>query len=351
MDATLRKAAILIDSLDSQSANSLLERFSADESARILEARVHLLKVSDSERARVIREFYAENSHTLSADKDVELESSVALRLLPAGATDELQHCPANKPEVASPSFEFLDGADLRTLARHLADEPSNDVALILCHLAPDRAAEILKQLPDAKQIDVVFRMSAIEDLSAATVSDVQASIKEVLDRKSTSLGFDAVLSMMEAVDTSARAELIEQLQVHHHELAGQLTDSIDAQPADSVRGERATQEQRKPDANHYEFEDLVQLDSRSLAILIQEADPQEILLALTGASSWVVTRLLGQLPARDEKALRQRMDRCGPLALRDIEVAQSKLVETAIQLAAEGRITLPPRRPFTSVV
>jgi flagellar motor switch protein FliG len=366
MDTTLRKAAILIDTLDTGTASALLDRMGTAEAMGIREARKHLDNVSEAERRQVIREFHGENSQDEVRIAE-DFESSPALKLLPVESPDELLS--ANEQGAANPQkpFEFLCDAETTTLARYLAREESHKVAILLCHLPAERAAEILKQLPDTKRIDVVIRMAGIDEVTDDDVSSIENELKELLDKEKSSTGFDAVLSIMESVDTWSRSEMMEQLKLQHSELADQLNESIEIQSGglsdsrdpreSSVASSHASEaddqgsEDTEDAAEGFEFGDLGQLDSHSFATLVQEADPDEVLLALTGASPWMVSRLLEQLPQREEKLLRQKMDRCGPLTLKDIGVAQQRLLQLTEQLASEGKITPPTRRPFTSLV
>jgi len=367
LDTTLRKAAVLIDTLDPVAARILLDRMPASDAARIHQARNELENVSPAERRQVICEFNEENSSGLAgvADGD-DAETSPALSLLRAEPIDELMPGGQHSAATTAKPFAFLDGADSAALVRHLLKEDSHKVAVVLCHLPPQRAAEVLKQLPDSKRIDVVIRMSNIDELTPETVCNIESELRELLHKQQSSTGFGAILSIMESVDTWSRGEIIEQLRTEHSVLAEQLCESMDRH-SDHVNEASKTEQPSAPfeetselpdqaskeleaETGGYQFDDLVQLDGHSLAVLIQEADPDEVLLALTGATPWMVNRLLGQLPPREEKRLRQKMDRCGPLALKDIEVAQQKLLQLTSQLASEARINPPARRPFTSL-
>lgn len=368
MDTDLRKAAVLIDSLDPVTARILLDRMPPAEAARIHQAQVHLDDISERERRQVLCEFNEENvGGMVGVATDADDDASPALTLLPVESPDELPQVQEIATATSSKPFQFLNDADSAALARHLTKEDSHKVAIVLCHLPPRQAAEVLKQLPDSKRIDVVIRLSNIHKLAPETVCDIESELKELLDGRESGTGFGTILSIMDSVDTWSRNEMIEQLKAQHRELADQISESFDQHdsllPEASTSGTVGESRQGAPgpgdrdaqavknEAEVYEFDDLVQLDGHSLAVLMEESDPEEVLLALTGAAPWMVSRLLGRLPSREEKLLRQKMDRCGPLSLKDIEVAQQKLVQLTAQLAAAGKINPPTRRPFTSLV
>jgi hypothetical protein len=105
----------------------------------------------------------------------------------------------------------------------------------------------------------------------------------------------------------------------------------------------------RNEDAQQFviRFDDLALLDDTSLAVLIQTADPQLVLLALAGASHEFIDRILQPLDQRESRMLRRQMEKIGPLQLQDITRAQQALASHAIQLATEGRISIHNRRRF----
>jgi flagellar motor switch protein FliG len=96
------------------------------------------------------------------------------------------------------------------------------------------------------------------------------------------------------------------------------------------------------------EFDDFAELDDTALARIFRSADPEVALLALCGAGRDLVDRILGRLPVREARTLRQRMEQLGPTRLRDIESAQQRLAQLARRLADEGQIQVPNNRRFT---
>jgi hypothetical protein len=97
------------------------------------------------------------------------------------------------------------------------------------------------------------------------------------------------------------------------------------------------------------EFDDLLTLSDEALRRIFAAADPQVVLLALTGAPESLLVRILGQLPASDAATLRRRLNHPGAMRLSDIAAAQEKLTDVARRLAEEGAIVLPGFRHFAA--
>ncbi|MBI2477805.1 MAG: hypothetical protein HYV60_03905, partial [Planctomycetia bacterium] len=76
-------------------------------------------------------------------------------------------------------------------------------------------------------------------------------------------------------------------------------------------------------------------------------SDSKIALLALAGATPAFVGRLLKQLPTREAKSLRRRMEQLGPLRLSDIAEAQATIAEIAARLIETGAIDSPRPEHF----
>jgi flagellar motor switch protein FliG len=101
------------------------------------------------------------------------------------------------------------------------------------------------------------------------------------------------------------------------------------------------------PDANTVSFEELSRLSNAELALVFRESDSKLTLLALAGATPAFVDRLLKQLPTREAKSLRRRMEQLGPLRLSDIAEAQATIAKVAAGLIAAGAIGSPQPEHF----
>jgi flagellar motor switch protein FliG len=96
-------------------------------------------------------------------------------------------------------------------------------------------------------------------------------------------------------------------------------------------------------------IEDLLQLSDRDFVAVLHACQPQTVLLALSGASRAFATRVERLVPAKDVKRLRDRLHSLGPLQLRDIDEAQTRIVETAKRLLLSGSIGATTSVTFTA--
>ena len=74
-------------------------------------------------------------------------------------------------------------------------------------------------------------------------------------------------------------------------------------------------------------FEDIVTLDNRSIQRIIRECENEDLLLALKVSSDEVKEVIYRNMSTRMVETYKEEMEFMGPVRLRDVEEAQSKIV------------------------
>ena len=89
-------------------------------------------------------------------------------------------------------------------------------------------------------------------------------------------------------------------------------------------------------------IERLAQTDSRSLEMLVREAEAQVLMVALAGAARNTRDAFLGCLSSRARVHFIEEMSLMGPVRRSDVEEARKCLSRLARELADQDRFTLP---------
>lgn len=343
----LRKAAILLASLDPASADGLLRQMEPGQAARVRAAVSELDAVDEHERRRVIHEFVQAGPRPAPAAEDdgVELAEGLRAQLLseptarPAQTRNSAARPAAARKGAAgleppsvgwspdsAPPFGFLDEIDPVYLAPVLADEHPQTIALVVSHLEPHRAAEVLAALDPTVQAQAIRRMLDLGEPDREILREVEAAIErrvEVERRRDArrAAGLATVMRLLKAADDHHEEQILTNVAVHDEPLAGVL--------------------HHRPGG----LQSLDELDDRALWALIEQADPEVAVLALAGSSPALVERLLAQFPPRAGQQLRSALAAMGPTRLSDLDEARDQLVELAQSLEAAGRIVRSPPR------
>lgn len=350
----LRKAAILIRSLDSDSAAAVLSRLSPDEAKQVRLAIQLLGEVEDEERADVSAEF--RRSGTVAKELPHE---GVELHL---SASQAIQPMQTAMPTAGRP-FEFLEQARVESLVPCLAREQAQTIAVVLSYLAPPRAAQVLAALPEKLQAATIERLSLLGETDAGALQVLERELAEWLARQQATRlrpkqRIDAVNSILSAADQSSRGLILANLLKHNQDLANQLapTDKRTLAPAPTIaeqladlRAAIATPAAAVPvqpafgnpefEIPNVRFDDLTRFDTAGLAAVLKNVESEVLTLALVGASDELVTCVTAQMPAKLAKAFRQRLHRCGPTRLRDVEAAQQEVARIASRIVHSRRI------------
>jgi len=351
----LRKAAILVRSLDGDSAAAVLARLSPAEAKRVRLAVQSLGEIDEDERADVSAEFRRSGAIATDTPKHaVELELSTGVTFEPDVAS---------RVQPARP-FEFLENARVEALVPYLSREQAQTVAVVLSYLAPARAAQVLAALPDKLQAATIERLSLLGETDPSALQVLERELADWLARQQASRTrptqrTDTVSSILAAADPSSHRQILANLLKHNEELAHQLAPParpnltpiprIAEQTADyesRVADLKATMTMPAQSTGHGQsaevpglhFEDLNRFDAAGLAAILKTIDSDVLALALVGASDELVHRLTSPMPAKVAKAFRQRLHRCGPTRLRDVEAAQREVARVASQFVHNRR-------------
>lgn len=398
----LRKAAILLDSLDGPTAETLFAQMTPEQAAQARQAVFQLGPVDAAERQRILEEFLRLGAATAGATAaGVDLDESLAARI--ADAAEVPDDVPAAS-SVPAPRFAFLQEATAETLACCFAAEHPQTVSLVLAQLPAQRAASVLKLLPAELKAEVVQRLARLDETDEEIVAEIERTLAQswqpyLHTASARPAGMATLEAMLEASACEDRPALLELLEAadprllqklgyprprrgprlveeDHPNRDGQARESCGARRARSAghggpsRAFPATGLDLQEDPllpaaawsptvaadlpaagsqrEALDFDDLIALDDRALAQIFRAADPRVALLALTGASPQMAERMLGQLPPREAQGLARQMEALGPIRLQDVACAQQQLADLARQLARQGSLCLPQARYFT---
>jgi flagellar motor switch protein FliG len=356
-NSKLRKAAVLLRSVDADTAAALLAQLSSAEAASLREAIRSLGPIDPDEQAEVVAEFRRESPlANEQAGSGVELTISS----LNDGNASENVSQPVG---AGGKRFHFLEHAQPGTIASYLSREHAQTVAVVLSHLAPSAAAGVLAALPKKLQLDAMERLSLLGETDSDSVAVLERELEAWVAKRGNagirSRRQDAVASILAAADATTREALLTNLTTHKSPLASQFAPARDKctpsrrrPPVDEYRAaaSRSVYETERHQRNNspspqppiprpqhrIAFDQLTHLDGPTLAKLLGAADPNVLALALAGSRDELVDRICEQMPKRTAKMFRRELRRLGPTRLSDVEAAQRSVAELASQQLAE---------------
>ncbi len=88
-------------------------------------------------------------------------------------------------------------------------------------------------------------------------------------------------------------------------------------------------------------FEDIVTLDNRAIQRVIREVDNDDLRLALKVASNEVKDIVFNNMSERMVTTFKEEMEYMGPVRLKDVEEAQTRIVNVIRGLEEKGEIVI----------
>lgn len=223
-----------------------------------------------------------------------------------------------------SQSFTFLAEADPEPIASVLNEEHPQTIALILSHLRPSQAARILGKLNPELQTEVAARIATIERIAPEVVREVEQNLQKKL---SNTLLRDEAGAQQGGVDF-----LVQILNQSDRTLERQVLDALSERDPDLAQVVKNQM---------FIFEDIVQLDDRSIQRILREVDQKDLILALRGVKQEVRERILQNMSKRAAQLLEEEMAVMKPVRLSTVEAAQQRIVEVIRRLEEAEEIAV----------
>jgi flagellar motor switch protein FliG len=317
----LRKAAILVASLDGETADLLLQRLEPEQVEQVRRMVADLGPIDPATRRRIVDEFFRTGAGSGDRrDTGTQIKGDLASKL--AAAAERSADSGSGVSSSTRP-FGFMLEARSEKLATLLASERPQTIALVISHLPPDQAGSVLVHFPPALQTEVVHRLVDLEETDPEVLAEVEEALssrfcEQIRMHRRRVAGLPAVAGIISASDTRVGAEILENLAAHNSPVARKL------RPAE------------------LSFDNLLLLDDLSLGTVLQASDPEVAILALVGAPPRLIERILSKLPDAEARIVRHRLDHLGPTRLSDVEEARRRIAEVARELVAKGEVDVP---------
>ena len=320
----VRKAAILLLSMDQDTAALVMQKLDKNDIEEVSREIAGTEHVDTWDRSQVIREF-----HNLALASSYMEEGGLdyARELLGKSLSPEqAQEITAQVERTINASpFAFLAKAETANLLTFIQDEHPQTIALILSHLPPAKASEILVGLPSNKQIEVVKRIANMEQTNPEVIKEVErglehrlsAMIHQTLEKTG---GVETVAEMLNLADRSTEKGILEALE----------TDDPDL--VESIR------------RLMFVFEDILLVDDRGIQSVLKEIDNSDLALALRTASEQLKEKIFKNMSERAVQLIKEDMEYMGPVRVSDVEAAQQKIVDVVRRLEDSGEIVISGR-------
>lgn len=225
---------------------------------------------------------------------------------------------------LQSQPFHYLRNVESSQIVLFLHNQHPQIIAVILSYLTSEHAAELLSMLPEHLQPQVSLRLAHMDTVNPQVVAQIETVLRQklstVLDNdtaRTKAGGVDYLVRVLRQVDRTTERAIIE----HLDEAAPELAEEIKKQM--------------------FVFENLTQLDDRSVQRVLREVDQRDLALALRGTTDAVRAHIYRNLSQRAADTVREEIENSPPVRLRTIEEAQQRVVEVVRRLEDADEIVV----------
>lgn len=311
------KAVLLLLSLDESAAQPIVAELSPEHVKRLREAARDMRVVPANALDEVYSEFLDKSKQAVAVPKDgLGFLRKLAARALGEPAAQEIFE---DKPATA---LDRIAGADSAALVGLLEREHPQLIAALLSQLPPEKGAAILESLPEEIRPVVLSRLGWMTEIPARLVDEIATAIAAELPKPGAdgSVKVDGVsrsAALVRALNKETCETLLGHVATEHEALAIEIRRAM------------------------YSFEDLEQLDPRSMRELLKAVAGDRLTLALKTASPGLQEKIYSSMSKRAAERIKEDLGLLGAVRLSDVEEAQHEIVETALRLEADGVLSL----------
>jgi flagellar motor switch protein FliG len=318
----LERSALLMLGLGENHAAEVLKYMEPKEVQEIGLAMATLTNITNSQMELVMREFVEAigEQTSLGMGSDEYIRNMLTKALGADKASGVIDRILLGRNSKGLEQLKWMDPKAIAELIRY---EHPQIIAIVMSFLDPDQAAGVLAEFHDPRvRNDVIMRIATLEGIQPNALQELDKILERQLEGntniKSSALGgVKKAADILNFVDGSIESEIIEGIQKADEELAQEIQD------------------------NMFVFENLIDLDDRSMQTLLREVSSDQLLLALRGAPDALKEKIFKNMSSRAAEMLKDDLEAAPPVKVSDVEAAQKEILSIARKLADAGDIML----------
>ncbi len=319
------KAAILLLCLGEEATSKIFESLS---DAEVREITRHMVTIEHIP-AQISREVVAEFHRTQKSHAGIFIRGNEFVKKVIAGSEDQQR---AEKlmedvtwDEEARP-LETIAIMQPHMVASLLENEHPQTVALVLSTQKIEHSAKILNCMNEAVRAEIMYRIAKTEQVSPEIVGQIEDALRKEIgivarqDKQHQLGGVSRVVDIINNMGPGADKSILDGI------------GKTDPDMADEIRNKMFT------------FEDLINLDGRTLQTLLREINNDQLTLALKSASDGLKESIFQNISGRAAEMIQDDLEAMGPVKLSEVETMQQTIVKIVLKLEEEEKILIPGR-------
>ena len=316
----VRKAAVLLMSLPTEQAALLMAKLDRKQVEAVSIEIAQTRSVTGDEQELAIEDFVSANPNALSAQSGgLQFVENLVGRALGKEAGATLDNV---RQSIEALPFGFLSKVDSQNLLTFIIDEHPQTIALILSHVPPAQASDIISGLPTDRQLSVIRRIATMGQTSPEIISEVEKGLENrmasVMSQQFENAGgVPSVAEILNVIDRATERSLLENLAQEDPDLVEEIRRLM------------------------FVFDDIGKFADRDIQTVLKNVESSQWAMALKGASDDLKEKVLNNMSKRAADMLREEMEYLGPVRASAVEQVQQQIVDTVRRLEDAGEIVI----------
>ena len=323
MVSGVRKAAVLLMAVGEELAKEVLRALPEADVQRLTEELAELHVVPPELSSAVVEEFWQVlETQNFMVHGGFDYAQKLLLDTFGKDRAEDLLALVRRSQEAAQGNLAKLQRTDPQQLGKLLDAEHPQTIALVLAHLDPRRASQVVDNLSEEHKVVSLQRLAEMRQFSPEMAQKVAHILHRRLEtvgdsqRRSYS-GFKAVADLLNRLNADQAKNILE------------VIENSDPALALNIRNLMFT------------FEDLVTVPAATIREIVSGVDKRQLALALRGANDELRATIFRSMSTRAVEMLKEDMEVLGPVRSREVAQAQQEILNLARRLEAEGKVIL----------
>jgi len=316
----VHRSAVLLFSLGQAAAVEVFKFLGPKEVQKISLEMAAINNLSHEEIDGVIAQFREECAARASIGASDEYLRNVLIEALgPDKAANLLDKITQGNDHSGIESLKWMDPSSASDLIRN---EHPQIIATILVHLDPDLSSSILAFFPERLRNEVLIRTATLEGVQPQALRELNDVLTQLLSgsdriKKSAAGGVGMTAEILNFMGNNVEASALNYIREYDPELAQRIQDKM------------------------FVFENLLEIDDRSIQTILREVQTDSLVVALKGTSQELKDKIFRNMSQRAAEMLRDDLEAKGPVKLSEVEAEQKEILKVVRKLADDGQIVL----------
>lgn len=321
----VERAAVLMMLVGEEEAAAILQKLDPEEVRKLGSAMFTVADVSEQEVELVLDDFVgrARERTGITFNPGPKVEAVMTRALGREKAESVLAQI---TPPEAVCEIDLLDWLDAGEIAAMLDKEHPQIAAVLIANLDPAVGGQVLELLPEAVQPDILHRIAKLGPITPEAVETLRTLIASRNGGGGSGGGPVGGLQLggareaakiLQGARKATEQRVMPKLLKMDRDIARQIEEAM------------------------FVFDNLLELDDKSLGTLIRNVDGDTLTRALKGVDEAARNRILGCMSARAADGIRDDMEARGPMKLSEVLEAQKVIIQIARNLAKDGTINM----------